>query len=145
LNTDRALLDEPVVGGGGESLGEALMQPHRSFKAEVLPLARAGRISGMAHITGGGLTDNVPRMLPDGMSALIDPSGWKVPPIFTHLVQKGDTHRAEYHRTLNMGIGFVLAVHPSDTDSVLHEVPGAVVIGSVVPTESAGKRVLGLD
>mgnify|MGYP000918819628 CR=1 FL=1 len=142
---NRAILDEPVVGGAGETLGEALMAPHTSFRASVLPLARAGRITGMAHITGGGLTDNVPRMLPEGTSAILNPSGWIVPPVFMHLVQKGDTHRAEYHRILNMGIGFVLAVRPQETETVLNEVPGATVIGSVVPTSADGKRVLGLD
>ena len=142
---DRALLAEPVVGGSGESLGEALMQPHRSFKEDVLPLARAGLITGMAHITGGGLIDNVPRMLPDGLSAEIDSSGWIVPPVFLHLVQKGDTHRTEYHRILNMGIGFVLAVRPAVADQVLSEVPGTVAIGRIVPSAADGKRVLGLD
>ena len=142
---DRELLAEPVAGGNGESLGETLMAPHRSFLREVLPLARAGLVTGMAHITGGGLIDNVPRMLPDGLSALVDPAGWNVPPIFWHLVQKGDTRRAEYHRILNMGIGFVLSVRPADTDRVLNEVPGARVIGSVVPTGQDGMRVLGLD
>jgi phosphoribosylformylglycinamidine cyclo-ligase len=121
------------------------MAPHQSFKPSVLHLARKGLLTGMAHITGGGLIDNVPRMLPEGTSAILNPSGWIVPPVFMHLVQKGDTQRAEYHRILNMGIGFVLATRPDNTDLVLNEVPGAVVIGTVVPTAADGKRVLGLD
>jgi phosphoribosylformylglycinamidine cyclo-ligase len=142
---DREILAQPVVGDPAQSLGEALMAPHRSFAAEVLPLARAGMISGMAHITGGGLVDNVPRMLPAGASARFDPDRWEVPPVFTQLVQMGDVHASEYHRVLNMGIGFVLATRASNTKSVLAAIPGSVAIGSVVPTDSDGRRVLGLD
>lgn len=142
---DLAILDQPVVGDESLTLGEALIAPHKSFKSQVLPLARAGEITGMAHITGGGLTDNVPRMLPAGLTARFETDRWEVPPIFTHLVQMGDTHRSEYHRVLNMGIGFVLAIRSSNTASVLAAIPESVVIGSVVPTGSDGARVLGLD
>ncbi len=142
---DLAILNQPVVGDEGRSLGEALIAPHRSFKNDVLPLARAGHISGMAHVTGGGLKDNVPRMLPSGLTARFDTDRWEVPPIFSHLVQMGDTHRSEYHRVLNMGIGFVLATRSSNAASVLAAIPESVVIGSVVPTGSDGARVLGLD
>ena len=142
---DREILARPVFGESGRSLGDALMAPHRSFAAEVLPLVRAGMIAGMAHITGGGLVDNVPRMLPSGASARFSPDRWEVPPVFTQLVQMGDVHASEYHRVLNMGIGFVLATRASKTESVLAAIPGSVAIGSVVPTEPGGKRVLGLD
>lgn len=142
---DRAILAEPVVGDPDTSVGEALMAPHSSFKSRVLPLARDGKLTGMAHITGGGLIDNVPRMLPDGLSAEIDASRWEVPPIFTQLVQMGDVRREEYHRVLNMGIGFVVATRPENSDSVLAAIPGSVVIGSVVKTGSDGVRVSGLE
>ena len=142
---DRAILAERVVGGAGETLGEALLAPHRSFRSDVLPLAGSGLVSGMAHITGGGLIDNVPRMLPDGLTAEFDSARWVVPPVFLHLVQIGDTQPSEYHRVLNMGIGFVVAAHAVDAQNVLNEVPGAVEIGLVVTTRSDGKRVLGLD
>jgi phosphoribosylformylglycinamidine cyclo-ligase len=110
-----------------------------------LPLARAGVVTGMAHITGGGLIDNVPRMLPTGLSVEIDSDRWEVPPVFTQLVQMGDVRRSEYHRVLNMGIGFVLATRASDAESVLAALPKSVVIGRVIPTDSDGTRVLGLD
>ena len=142
---DLAILTQPVAGGEGETLGEALMAPHRSFLADVLPHARAGRISGMAHITGGGLVDNVPRMLPAGLAARFDRGSWQAPPLFSQLVQMGDVHSSEYHRVLNMGIGFVLAARAADADSILTEVPGSVVIGSVEAIGSGGQRVLGLD
>lgn len=142
---DLPILAGRVVGGSGETVGEALMAPHRSFKPQVLPIARAGLVTGMAHITGGGLVDNVPRMLAEGVTAEFDTGRWEVPPIFMQLVQMGDTQRSEYHRVLNMGIGFVLAARPADADTVLAAIPGSVAIGSVVPTPANGARVLGLD
>jgi phosphoribosylformylglycinamidine cyclo-ligase len=108
-------------------------------------VARTGRVSGMAHITGGGLVDNVPRMLPAGLAAEFDRDRWEVPPVFTQLVQMGDVKASEYHRVLNMGIGFVLATRASNAQSVLAAIPESVAIGSVVPIESGGARVLGLD
>jgi phosphoribosylformylglycinamidine cyclo-ligase len=121
------------------------MAPHRSFAPGVLPLARAGLLTGMAHITGGGLVDNVPRMLPEGLSAEFDTSRWEVPPIFVQLVQMGDVRPGEYHRVLNMGIGFVVAARASNAESVLAAIPQSVVIGAVVPTGSDGARVFGLE
>jgi phosphoribosylformylglycinamidine cyclo-ligase len=145
LERDRAILAQPLAGNEAVSLGEALMAPHRSYKADILPLARAGVVTGMAHITGGGLVDNVPRILPDGLSAEFDTDRWEVPPVFLQLVQMGDVHPWEYHRVLNMGIGFVVATRASDTSSVLASIPDSIAIGTVVPTGSDGTRVLGLD
>ena len=142
---DRELLSQPLTTDPGTTVGEALMAPHKSFKADVLPLARSGVLTGMAHITGGGLVDNVPRMLSEGLSAEIDPRRWEVPPIFMQLVQMGDVRRSEYHRVLNMGIGFVVAARPSNAESVLAAIPESVVIGAVVPTGSDGARVSGLE
>jgi phosphoribosylformylglycinamidine cyclo-ligase len=142
---DRAILAQPLAGHESISLGEALLAPHRSFKPDVLPLTRDGLITGMAHITGGGLIDNVPRMLPVGLSAEFDTDRWEVPPVFLQLVQMGDVHRREYHRVLNMGIGFVVATRAQNAESVLRSIPGSVAIGSVVPTGSDGARVRGLD
>jgi phosphoribosylformylglycinamidine cyclo-ligase len=142
---DREILAQPVSGGNGESLGVALMAPHRSFLQDVLPHTRAGRITGMAHITGGGLIDNAPRMLPPETAVRFDRKRWQVPAVFLQLVQMGDVHPSEYHRVLNMGIGFVLAVRAADADSILTAIPESVVIGSIVPIGSDGRRVLGLD
>jgi phosphoribosylformylglycinamidine cyclo-ligase len=142
---DRELLDQPLALDPDTTVGNALMAPHKSFRAGVLPLARAGIVTGMAHVTGGGLIDNVPRMLPEGVSAVIDPRRWEVPPIFTQLVQMGDVRQSEYHRVLNMGIGFVVAARASNAESVLAAIPESVVIGAVVPTGSDGARVSGLE
>ena len=142
---DREILAQLVVGGSGETLGEALMAPHRSFLGDVLPTTRAGLVTGMAHITGGGLIDNVPRMLPDGVAAHFDRSGWQAPPLFSQLVQMGDVRPSEYHRVLNMGIGFVLAARAADVNSILAALPDSIVIGSVVANASGTRQVLGLD
>ena len=100
---DRELLGQPLAVDPNTTLGGALMAPHKSFKADVLPLARAGMLTGMAHITGGGLIDNVPRMLPDGLSAEFDPRRWEVPPIFMQLVQMGDVRRGGISPSLEHG------------------------------------------
>ncbi len=124
----------PELGG---SLGEALLRPHRSYLGPVLPLVQAGHIHGMAHITGGGLTDNVPRVLPPGTAARIDRSSWHVPALFTWLVRRGDVPDADAWRTFNMGIGLVLVVAPGEVNTVLERLAeagesGGRVIGEIV-------------
>jgi len=125
-----------VVPELGASIGDVLLTPHRSYLAPVLPLVEDRMVCGIAHITGGGLTDNVPRILPDGLDARIDRATWQVPPVFAWLVDKGDVPTADAWRTFNMGIGLVLAVKRDRTDEVLTRLhaageSGAVVIGDI--------------
>jgi len=125
----------PELGG---SIGDVLLTPHKSYLRAVYPLLEAQRVRGLAHITGGGLTDNVPRVLPANLDARIDRSTWQVPPIFSWLVERGDVPTADAWRTFNMGVGLVLIVPPAQVDEVLGELraageQGAVVIGDVVP------------
>jgi phosphoribosylformylglycinamidine cyclo-ligase len=94
----------------GRTIGEMLLEPHRSYLPLIGPLLSSGLIKGMAHITGGGITDNLPRILPDGTSALIDRSSWRVPPIFQWLQRTGHVPDDDMMRTFNMGIGMVLVV-----------------------------------
>jgi phosphoribosylformylglycinamidine cyclo-ligase len=145
--TDRALLAEPLPGGAGETIGEGLMRPHPSYLAAVRPLLDAGLVRGMAHVTGGGLVDNVPRMLPAGLAAAFDPAAWETPPIFDLLVRRGRVSAAERYRVFNMGIGFVLAVAPDDAAAALALLGGrdAAVIGRVVPrADGEGPAIRGL-
>jgi phosphoribosylaminoimidazole (AIR) synthetase len=86
----------------------------------------------MAHITGGGLIDNVPRMLPDGLAAEFDPTTWQVNPVFRFLVREGRIAPGEQYRVFNMGIGFVLAIAPERVNEALAALPRAVVIGRVI-------------
>jgi phosphoribosylformylglycinamidine cyclo-ligase len=120
----------------GRFLGEELLQPHRSYLSVVRPLLDAGVLKAMAHITGGGITDNLPRALPEGLAAHIDRSAWKPLAIFEYLQNRGDVSPDEMFRTFNMGIGMILVVAPEDTDRVLARLAeageqDATVIGEV--------------
>jgi phosphoribosylformylglycinamidine cyclo-ligase len=103
----------------GTTIGSALLTPHRSYLGVIRPLLGRGLIKGMAHITGGGLTDNVPRVLPPGTRADIDRSAWAVPPIFRWLQQTGGVPDDDMLRTFNMGIGLVVICGASDEAAVL--------------------------
>lgn len=123
----------------GETLGEALLRPTRIYVKSILPLIPGGEILGMAHITGGGLTGNIPRVLPLGLGVKIDTSTWEQPPIFTLLQRMGDVALPEMYQTFNMGVGFVIIVHPADQDKVCQKLAElgekCFVMGSVVPEE----------
>ncbi|SHN86649.1 phosphoribosylformylglycinamidine cyclo-ligase [Desulfitobacterium chlororespirans] len=109
----------------GESLGEALIRPTRIYVKSVLPLIESRKVLGMAHITGGGLTENIPRILPEGLGITIDRSAWQVPALFTLLQKLGEVEEAEMLRTFNMGIGFVLIAHPQDVDFIQTQLQAA--------------------
>lgn len=101
-----------------ETLADALLRPHRCYTPSILPLLPSGHIHGMAHITGGGLLENIPRSHPDGCFAVLDGSSWDVPPLFTIIQKAGDIPSVEMYRTFNMGIGMVLMVAPDAADEV---------------------------
>ncbi|ODU54251.1 MAG: phosphoribosylformylglycinamidine cyclo-ligase [Acidobacteriales bacterium 59-55] len=96
-----------------DKAGAALMRTHRSYFAIIKKLTTADVVSGMAHITGGGITENLPRILPKGMGAVVDLASWHVPPLFEHLQALGSVDRDEMFRTFNMGIGLI-AVIPAE-------------------------------
>ncbi len=100
-----------------DKTGGALMRTHRSYLSLIKKLTAggpaSGLVSGLAHITGGGITENLPRILPRGFDAVIDLSSWAVPPLFTHLQQLGNVEQDEMFRTFNMGIGLI-AVIPAE-------------------------------
>ena len=97
-----------------DKTGGALMRTHRSYLSVIKKLTaggpEGGLVTGLAHITGGGITENLPRILPRGLDAVIDLSGWQVPPLFTHLQQLGNVTQDEMFRTFNMGIGMIAVV-----------------------------------
>jgi len=136
---DRLMLSvHDHVGALGMTVTEALLTPHRSYLPIVRPLLAGARpiLKGMAHITGGGITDNLPRVLPEGTDALVRLAAWEVPPIFQWLQQAGAVPREDMLRTFNMGIGLILVVAPDDTGAVLAALrengeQGAVVIGEI--------------
>ena len=126
----------------GVTAGEALLAPHRSYLAPVRPLLDAGLIKGMAHITGGGITENLPRALPAGCAAEIDRRSWTVPPLFSLLQKRGGIAEDEMLRAFNMGIGLIIAVDASSSNRVHSVLKGAgeqpVTLGRVV----SGDRVV---
>jgi phosphoribosylformylglycinamidine cyclo-ligase len=109
-------LGDPIP-GVGRSVGEELLEPTRIYVKPVLALMRELRVKAMAHITGGGITENLPRVLPAKGRARIDPRAWPQPPIFSAIQRAASVDDAEMRRTFNMGIGFVLVVASEDAAS----------------------------
>ena len=131
---------DTVVPELGRSIGEALLVPHRSYLSVVRPLIGNGPgfglIKGMAHITGGGITDNLPRVLPAGTHARIDRSTWQPPAVFRWLQETGGVPDADMLRTFNMGIGLILACAPDRERELVDALagtgePDAVRIGEI--------------
>jgi len=129
-------LGQGISGDGGHSLVEVLLEPTRIYVRALLPLVQESRIKGLAHITGGGLLENIPRVLPDGCHAVIDVARWPLPPIFALLQQGGRIAPDEMARTFNCGVGMVLVVSADDAarlTGVLTEAGETVLtLGSVV-------------
>ncbi|MDP5362758.1 MAG: phosphoribosylformylglycinamidine cyclo-ligase [Paracoccaceae bacterium] len=123
------------------TLGTALLAPTRLYVTQALAAVRAGGVHALAHITGGGLTENLPRVLPDGLGARIDLGAWDLPPVFRWLAETGGMAEAELLKTFNAGIGMVLVVEAgraaeltallSDAGETVHQL-GAVVAGEGV-------------
>jgi phosphoribosylformylglycinamidine cyclo-ligase len=103
----------------GETVGTALLRPHRSYLRAVSPLLDTGWIKGMAHITGGGIPENLPRTLPDGRSFRVDHKSWRIPAVFEWLQRAGAVADAEMFRAFNMGVGLILISAPAHTDELL--------------------------
>jgi phosphoribosylformylglycinamidine cyclo-ligase len=120
------------------SLGEELLRPTRIYVESVLNILRVYKINGLIHNTGGGFIDNVPRVLPAGCKALIDPQAWQIPPIFTFLQQNGKIPVAEMYRTFNMGIGMMAIVDDEIVEDVLQQFTALgespYVIGEILPS-----------
>jgi phosphoribosylformylglycinamidine cyclo-ligase len=125
--------------GMDRTVAEELLTPTRIYAKSVLNLLRDFTINGIAHITGGGLLENVPRVLPHGCKAVINTGSWQLPPIFSLLQEAGNIEQSELYRTFNCGIGMVLAVPEKETEEILIRLSGlheqAFVIGEVVKCE----------
>jgi phosphoribosylaminoimidazole synthetase len=127
----------------GRPLGEVLLTPHRAYLKEAEILWDAGlAIRGMAHITGGGLLENIPRVLPPDVAVQVDRAAWEVPPIFRIIQTQGQVDEMEMYRVFNMGIGLVLLVEPTTVDLVLETLGNEVVmLGRVVNWDGHAPRV----
>lgn len=111
--------DAPAPFAPGQTLAQALMAPTRIYIKSVLPQIKAGRVKGCAHITGGGLIENPPRAVADGLEAQFDWNAWPLPPVFAWMQEVGGVADHELRRTFNCGVGLILIVAPQDAPEVL--------------------------
>ncbi|MBA7710394.1 Phosphoribosylformylglycinamidine cyclo-ligase [subsurface metagenome] len=124
----------------GRTLGEELLEPHRCYYHQLKPLLPI--IKGMAHITGGGLMGNVPRILPEGIAAQFNRRAWTIPPIFQLIQQRGNVDQGEMYRVFNMGIGMVVICSPNNAKQITKTLPEAKVIGEVVEQVGEARVVI---
>lgn len=137
FDIEHADLNRPLDGLDGKSLGEELLTPTKLYVKPVLAALRAARVYGASHITGGGFYENIPRCLPEGMTAKIHKSALSIPPIFSLLQEKGGISELDMFNTFNMGTGMVLVVDKEDAAKAVAALDGAGaaprIIGEVVP------------
>lgn len=140
----RSLIAEEEYGAPfeGATFADALLAPHPSYLEDVRAIRKVADVKSMAHITGGGLLDNVPRTLPVNAAAVFEPARWEVPPIMKELVRRGNLAHEEQYRTLNMGVGYTLIVPITDVDRALAAVPQGRVIGFVQPRREGEPQVI---
>ena len=121
--------------GDPRTVGDVLLATHRSYLSAIRPLLGSGRIKGMAHITGGGMTENLPRVLPEGLQARVDTASWEVPQVFRWLQETGGVSDAEMRRAFNMGIGLVVVCAAEDASALLEPLTPELprVIGTIQP------------
>ena len=137
--SDNGLQLDETYPGFDKPLGEVLLTPTRIYVKAVLGLIGAVKVKGMAHITGGGFIENIPRILPAGLGAHIQRGAWDVPAIFGFLKERGKLDEMEMYNLYNMGVGMVVAVAPENVEKALETLASlgetAAVIGKVVPGE----------
>jgi phosphoribosylformylglycinamidine cyclo-ligase len=117
-----------------------LLTPTRIYVRSLLPLVQEGRIKGLAHITGGGILENIPRVLPDGCHAIVDSSAWELPAIFQLLQQGGTIEPGEMARTFNCGIGMAVILDAAAKDEVSRHLEGAGETVFEIGRIEAGRR-----
>ena len=139
---DAGYSPDSLIEGLSQTVGEALLQPHVSYLRELEPLLDAGIIKGLAHITGGGLLENIPRILPERTAVEIERGAWPVLPIFTVMQRLGHIEEAEMFRTFNMGIGMVIVCAQDHVAAIQNAVHHCYRIGHVVEGD---RRVLLTD
>lgn len=145
LTEDRDI-NAPVEVFGGKSWGETLLTPTKIYVKSALAACGAADVHGIAHITGGGFIENIPRILPEGLSAYIDLGAWPVLPVFTELQRLGGLADRQMYNTFNMGIGMVFAAAPQEADALIASLTAsgeaAYRIGVVGRTGADGERLV---
>ena len=131
-------INEPIDALGGDTLAEALLAVHRSYLPALQAVQAAAPVSGLAHITGGGLPGNLARIVPDGLTANVDYNAWTRPPIFSLIQEVGDVPEADMRRTFNLGIGMVVVVPSNQADTAAEALtaagPEPIHIGTITPS-----------
>jgi phosphoribosylformylglycinamidine cyclo-ligase len=135
----REALNKRYAGLGG-TVGEALLKPHICYYNRLKP--RLPLIKGMAHITGGGLIDNVPRILPEGLAIRFNSSRWPVPPVFPLIQRLGKIDRDEMYHVFNMGIGMVVVSAPENVSELTKQLPEIMVVGEVFEQEGETRIII---
>lgn len=143
---DRAGYDyQAEIEGLDNNLGLELLKPTRIYVKPVLKIIDKFEIKGIAHITGGGLLENIPRILPENLQAVVDKKSWEKPKIFDIIKEAGDIAEKEMYRTFNMGIGMVLIINPAEQDELLSEIAKlgekAQIIGQIKKGEAEGLEI----
>jgi len=131
-----------LLPGTQQTVAQALLAIHRSYLKAVMPLVKAGKLMAMAHITGGGLTDNIPRVLPKTLDAVIDTASWQVPVLFRFLMEKGGLGLDDARQALNLGVGMVLVVKADRVAEVLADLHTAEEPAWVLGELKAGTGVV---
>jgi len=134
-------MDDAFPGEGGATVADVLLRVHRSYLAAAGPLLEAGALSAMAHVTGGGIEENLPRSLPEGLGAWVDCTSWQAPQVFKTLAEAGQVEAREMYRVFNMGVGMILVAPPERLSEVLSRAGDAWEMGEVV--ERAGVELAG--
>jgi phosphoribosylformylglycinamidine cyclo-ligase len=129
----------------GEVLGEELLRPTKIYVKTILNLVRDFKIGGIAHITGGGITGNLPRIIPKGCKAIVHKGSWDIPPIFPFLKEKGNIPEEEMLRTFNNGIGMILIVKAKEGGDILGRLntmgERAFIIGEIGKAEKEQEAI----
>lgn len=137
----KGMTGDTILKKSQQALSEALLTPTKIYVKAIMPLVKAGLVNGMAHITGGGFVENVPRMLSKDLAAVIELGSWPILPIFEDLQTEGEIPAMEMYEIFNMGIGMVLAVSPDKVEAVKEELASigekSYIIGSVKQKETA--------
>jgi len=142
LEISNADLNMPM---GDTTLAKALIEPTRIYVKSTLKLIKESQVNAMSHITGGGLQENIPRVLPDNCKAIIDTNAWEIPPVFKWLQEQGNVESFEMYRTLNCGIGMIIAVPASEQENALRilkeEGEEAFVVGRIATAVEGEEQV----
>jgi phosphoribosylformylglycinamidine cyclo-ligase len=133
-------VEQPFPSEGGRMLADVLLEPTRIYVRALLPLVQQRRVKGLAHITGGGLLENIPRVLPDDCHAIVDADRWELPLVFSLLQEGGRIAPREMARTFNCGIGMAVIVGESETDAVTSALEGAGEAVFEIGRIEAGRR-----